>query len=88
MTPGKKIAFSDALDRLVAFGRAPPRVRAAPPHDTTLTATLRECHVWCKKVLGLSQWMSVGSSLMTVLTSCLWVQEDEEVDEAAAAIIG
>ena len=32
--------------------------------------------------------MSVGSSLMTVLTSFLWVQEDEEVDEAAAAILG
>ena len=31
--------------------------------------------------------MSVGSSLMTVLTSFLWVQEDEEVDEAAAAAI-
>ena len=30
--------------------------------------------------------MSVGSSLMTVLTSFLWVQEKEEVDEAAAAI--
>ena len=32
--------------------------------------------------------MSVGSSLMPVLTNFLWVQEDEEVDEAAAAIIG
>lgn len=53
MTPGKETAFSDALDRLAAFGRAPPRVRAAPPHHTTLTATLRACHVWCKKVLGL-----------------------------------
>ena len=67
MTPAKETAFSDALDRLAAFGRAPPRVRAAPPHHTTLTATLGACHVWCKKILGLEpvDHVSVGSSLMT-----------------------
>ena len=52
MTPGKETAFSDALECLAAFGRAPSRVRAAPLQHTTLTVTLRACHVWCKKVLG------------------------------------
>ena len=46
MTPGKKTAFSDALDRLAAFGRAPPRVRAAPPLNTVEPRLSRPFWSW------------------------------------------
>ena len=40
-----------------------------------------------KRCLVWSQLIRVSSSMVTVLTSFLWVQEEEEVEEAATAII-
>ena len=79
MTASEETLIPDALDCLAAFGRAPPGVRASPPHLTTLAATLRACHVSCKKVPcpepAEECWFIVDDSLKIVEESSLTVED-------------